>query len=126
MPDLDGLDADTRLLALAKAASTMADPVLLRILGLLREDGELTVGALTTALPVSQPQVSIYLRCLSDCGYTRVRREGRRAHYRLAGPDVSDLLDRLNAHATGSLQGLLACLHCNPATDSTGKRGACC
>lgn len=116
-PRLEALDPSTRLLVLAKAAAAMADPVRLAILNLLRAQGELTVGALTQALPVSQPRVSVHLRCLTECGFTAVRREGRRAFYRLAGPAVSELLDRIQAHAAASLEGLLACLHCAPLTD---------
>lgn len=124
---LDDLDGETRLLVLAKTASALAEPVRLKILGLLREHGELTVAALTKAVPVSQPRVSIHLRCLTDCGYTTLRRDGRRAHYRLAGPHIEALLDELHQHATRSLDGLLACLQCTPTTDSPpDEPSGCC
>lgn len=120
---LDELGEDTRLLVVAKAASALAEPVRVLILGLLREHGELTVGALTELVPVSQPRVSVHLRCLTECGYTAVRREGRRSFYRLAGPEVPRLLDALQAHAADALDGLLACLTCAPATQSGGDSG---
>lgn len=123
---LDGLDGQTRLMVLAKAASALGEPVRLGILQLLREHGELTVAALTEALPVSQPRVSIHLRCLTDCGYTTVRRAGRRAHYQLAGPAIEDLLDELYRHAARSLDGLLACLHCTPADADADATASCC
>lgn len=123
---LDDLGADLRVRVVAKAAAALADPVRLRILGLLRGRGELTVGAVTAAVPVSQPRVSVHLRCLTDCGYTAVRREGRRSFYRLAGPEVGDLLDLLSAHAACSVDGLLACLACAPTGEPTPGDGGCC
>lgn len=112
---LEALDSSIQLLVFSKAAAAMADPVRLAILSLLDAHGEMTVGALTQALPVSQPRVSVHLQCLTRCGFTVVRRQGRRAFYRLAGPAVSELLDRLRAHAAASLEGLLTCLDCAPA-----------
>lgn len=123
---LADLATDVRLLVVAKAAAAVADPVRLRILSLLREHGELTVGAVTEAVPVSQPRVSVHLRCLTDCGFTAVRREGRRAFYRLAGPQVTELLDRLQEHAAGSLDGLLACLACTPTGEPRSGEAGCC
>lgn len=119
---LGELPEQTGLLVLAKAASALADPVRLRILQLLRARGEMTVSALTEALPVSQPRVSVHLGCLTSCGYTTVRREGRRSYYTLTRPTVEDLLDRLEEHAAGSVNGLLACIPCAPgATRAQGE-----
>lgn len=126
---LDGLAADVRLLVLAKTAAALADPVRLQILGLLRAHEEMTVGELTQALPVSQPRVSVHLRCLTDCGYTAVRREGRRSIYRLQGPRITGLLDAVEVHAASCLEGLLACLACTPsgepATGANAEVGCC-
>lgn len=126
---LDGLSADVRLLVLVKAASALADPVRLQILGLLRANEEMSVGELTQALPVSQPRVSVHLRCLTDCGYTAVRREGRRSIYRLQGPRIVELLDAVEVHAASSLEGLLSCLACTPsgepATGANAQAGCC-
>lgn len=122
---LGGLPEQTGLLVLAKAASALADPVRLRILQLLREQGEMTVGALTQVLPVSQPRVSVHLGCLTNCGFTNVRREGRRSFYRVARPAVEDLLERLEAHAAGSVNGLLACIPCEPGEGFKQDQGCC-
>lgn len=123
---LEALAHDVRLRVIAKAAYALADPVRLQILDLLRRHGELTVGAVTEAVPVSQPRVSVHLRCLTDCGFTAVRREGRRSHYRLVGPEITELLDRLVGHAAGSVDGLLGCLACTPAGDPTDTDSGCC
>lgn len=117
--ELGDLADDVRVRVVAKAAAALADPVRLRILQLLREHGELTVGALTAQVSVSQPRVSVHLRCLNDCGFTGVRREGRRAFYRLAGSHIAELLDQLTSHAAGSVEGLLACLACTPTGEPT-------
>lgn len=126
---LDNLAADVRLLVLAKTASALADPVRLQILWLLRANEEMAVGELTQALPVSQPRVSVHLRCLTDCGYTAVRREGRRSIYRLQGMRTAALLDAVEVHAASSLEGLLSCLACTPsgepATQANAEAGCC-
>ena len=123
---LGQLSEDMRMRVVAKVAAALADPVRLRILVLLREHGELTVGALTAQVPVSQPRVSVHLRCLTDCGFAAVRREGRRAFYRLAGPGVARLLDQLTGHATTSVDGLLACLACTPTGEPVRAPHGCC
>jgi DNA-binding transcriptional ArsR family regulator len=123
---LGELADEVRVRVVAKAAAALADPVRLRILHLLREHGELTVGALTAQVSVSQPRVSVHLRCLSECGFAVVRREGRRAFYRLAGPQVAELLDQLTGHAAGSVEGLLGCLACTPTGEPTNGSGGCC
>lgn len=115
---LADLDPAMRILVVAKASSALADPVRLQIVRLLADDGEATVGELTDALPVSQPRVSVHLRCLTDCGFTAVRRQGRRSYYRLAGPHVAELVDTLHRHAETALPGLLACLDCGPRSDA--------
>jgi DNA-binding transcriptional ArsR family regulator len=122
---LEDLTEDVRVRVVAKAAAAMADPVRLGILFLLRERGELSVGQITDAAPVSQPRVSVHLRCLTDCGFTLARREGRRVYYRLAGPRIGDLLDRVTGHAAGALDGLLACLACTPTGEPADTRGCC-
>lgn len=122
---LPDLAEDVRVRVVAKVAAALGDPVRLHILRLLREHGELTVGALTARLPVSQPRVSVHLRCLTDCGFAVVRREGRRAFYRLAGPRVGELLDQLTAHAATSVEGLLACLACTPTGEPTNGPRCC-
>lgn len=123
---LESLGEDLRIRVVAKAAAALADPVRMRILWLLRDHGELTVGAVTGQVPVSQPRVSVHLRCLTDCGYTAVRREGRRSFYRLAGPDIAVLLDQLAGHAAGSAAGLLACLACAPDGEPAAEQRGCC
>lgn len=69
-----------------------ADPtrvaILLELLG-----GERRVGDLVDAVGTSQPNVSGHLACLRECGLVTDRPgERRQVFYRLAGPDVTELL----------------------------------
>ena len=61
----------------AKYFRTLADPTRLRILQLLRAEGELSVGELASRLGISQPGVSNHLACLRWCGFVATRREHR-------------------------------------------------
>ena len=60
----------------AKYFRGLGDPSRLRILELLRVEGELSVGELTERLGLSQPKVSNHLACLRWCGFIEARREG--------------------------------------------------
>lgn len=123
---LDRLDPELQVAVVAKAFAALADPVRAQIVALLAERGECSARELVAELPVSQPRVSIHLRCLTDCGFTTVRREGRRAHYQLAGPHITDLLTAMRAHADTALPGLLACLHCAPSGEAEPAQDGCC
>lgn len=85
--------ADTRSQAatVAKLFSGFGDRTRLVILTLLA-DGELRVTDIVDALDASQANISGHLRCLKDCGLVIDRRAGREAHYRIAHPEVIDVL----------------------------------
>lgn len=65
----------------------------LRILELLRSEGELSVGELVRQLRLSRPQVSNHLACLRWCGFTVSRREGRTIYNGIADARVEAMLD---------------------------------
>jgi len=94
----------------AKYFRALGDPTRLRILGLLRAEGELSAGALTRRLGQAQPKVSNHLACLRWCGFVSTRREHRVVFYRLADQRVAAILDLA--------QGLL--------DDNAGHVAACC
>ncbi|MGH3570626.1 MAG: ArsR/SmtB family transcription factor [Pseudonocardiaceae bacterium] len=121
---LGQLDPELRVLVVAKAFAALADPIRLRIVEILAERGECSARELVNKLPVSQPRVSVHLRCLTDCGFTTVRREGRRAYYQLAAPHIAALLGAMRTHTDTALPGLLACLHCQPLPPGQGL--TCC
>ena len=77
---------------LAKYFTVLGDATRLRVLELLQEHGELSVGELVQRLGQPQPKVSNHLACLRWCGF--VERERRHPHvfYRVADRRVLDLL----------------------------------
>jgi ArsR family transcriptional regulator, arsenate/arsenite/antimonite-responsive transcriptional repressor len=63
-----------------------ANPIRLRILGLLQEQKELCVCDLCAVLREPQAKVSRHLAILRDAGLVLVRRDGKWKHYALAPP----------------------------------------
>src|ERR671933_3082980 len=77
---------------LARFFNGFANSTRLSILLLLARRGETKVGDLVSELRAPQPRVSDHLRCLSWCGYVKVRREGRNAYYSVADERVLEIL----------------------------------
>ena len=74
----------------------LAEPSRQRIIQALR-GGPLRVTDVVRATGMQQPNVSVHLACLWECGLLERERRGREVHYRLAA-GVDDLLsvaDRL-------------------------------
>jgi ArsR family transcriptional regulator len=65
----------------------LSDPIRLRSLALLGNEGELCVCELTHALQASQPQISKHMATLRDAGLVRDRRDAQWVLYSLA-PDL--------------------------------------
>jgi DNA-binding transcriptional ArsR family regulator len=68
-----------------------ADPTRLAVIQALAR-GEKRVADLVAEVRSSQPNVSGHLACLKQCGLVRDRPEGRQVFYRIASPEVLDLL----------------------------------
>ena len=86
------LDAGgTGLPVAAKLFRGLADPTRLSIL-LALVAGERRVVDLVREIGSSQPNVSGHLACLKDCGLVTDRPEGRQVFYRIALPEVYDVL----------------------------------
>lgn len=77
---------------LSKFFNGFSNPTRLSILLLLARRGETRVGELVQELQAPQPRISDHLRCLSWCGYVRVRREGRNAYYSVADERVMQMI----------------------------------
>ena len=77
---------------LARFFNGFANSTRLSILLLLARRGETKVGDLVRELGAPQPRISDHLRCLSLCGYVKVRREGRNAYYSVADERVLEML----------------------------------
>ena len=93
----------------AKYFKVLADPARVRVLGLLEERGEMSVGELTEALELRRTNVSNHLACLRWCGFVLTRREHRTVHYRIADPRVSELLALGRALLEDNAEHVAAC-----------------
>lgn len=72
---------------------TLADPTRRAIFEQLCQEGEQTVGALTSRAGVSQPAVSKHLALLKEAGLVRDRQEGRQIHYTAQFGALAPLID---------------------------------
>ena len=79
------------LLLGAKLFRGLGDPMRLAIIELL-VGGERRVTDLVAELQSSQPNVSGHLACLKECGLVLDRPQGRAVLYRLAHPELFELL----------------------------------
>lgn len=95
------LPATDEILDLADVFSLLGDPGRLRLLLALRED-EVGVRELAEVSGQSESAVSHALQLLRAHRIVAVRREGRRAYYRLDDPHVRTLLDVALRHAEHS------------------------
>jgi ArsR family transcriptional regulator, cadmium/lead-responsive transcriptional repressor len=93
----------------AKYFRGLGDPTRVRILELLQEHGELSVGDLVDRLGQSQPKVSNHLGCLRWCGFVRARREHPSVYYRIADDRVVRLLGLARALLADNAQHVAAC-----------------
>ena len=93
----------------AKYFRGLGDPSRLRILDLLRSEGELSVGELVDRLGLPQPKVSNHLACLRWCGFIEARREGRTVYNRIADPRVAAVLDLAESLLADNDEHVAAC-----------------
>ena len=93
----------------AKYFRGLGDPSRLRILELLREEGELSVGQLVVRLQLPQPKVSNHLACLRWCGFIDTRREGRTVYNRIADPRIDAILDLAHSLLADNAEHVAAC-----------------
>jgi DNA-binding transcriptional ArsR family regulator len=111
---LPSVPAETDLVA--KYFRGLGDPIRLRILDLLRSEGELSVGALVSRLALSQPKVSNHLACLRWCGFVEARREGRTVLNRIADPRVGTMLELAQELLADNAEHVAACCQIDEAS----------
>ncbi len=102
-------EAPARSDLVAKYFRGLGDPTRLRILELLREKGELSVGELVERLGEPQPKVSNHLACLRWCGFIEARREHRVVYNRIADARVEQMLDLAHALLEDNAEHIAAC-----------------
>ena len=93
----------------AKYFRGLGDPIRLRILELLRSEGELSVGELVRRLGLPQPQVSNHLACLRWCGFVATRRDGRTVFNRIADARVEAMLELAQSLLADNAEHVTAC-----------------
>jgi len=93
----------------AKYFRGLGDGTRVRILDLLAEHEELSVGALVARLGQSQPKVSNHLACLRWCGFVATRREHPTVFYRVADPRVEQLLELARELLGDNAEHVAAC-----------------
>jgi DNA-binding transcriptional ArsR family regulator len=104
-------DTPDRSDLVAKYFRTLSDPTRLRILRMLREQGELSVGEIAERLAVSQPGVSNHLACLRWCGFVATRRQHRTVLNFIADERVLTLLELGNELLEDNADHVAACCH---------------
>ena len=103
---------------LAKYFRVLGDPTRLRILELLADHGELSVGELVARLEQSQPRVSNHLACLRWCGFVTARREHPSVLYRIADQRVLEVIGRGRALLADNAEHVAGCR-------TVGRKGCC-
>ena len=90
----------------ARRFHALSDPTRLRVLDILRNREEASVGELTELLGSSQQNVSKHLSALQAEGFLARRKQGTSSLYRIADPAVLELCDRLCAAMEAQLEQL--------------------
>ena len=93
----------------SKYFRALGDPTRVRILELLHERGELSVGELVARLALSQPKVSNHLACLRWCGFVATRREHPAVLYRIADQRVVELMTLGRSLLADNAEHVAAC-----------------
>ena len=88
-PDMNRSGIELR----AKLFRGLADPSRLGVLEALR-DGPLSAGEIVRRTDLSQPNTSMHLGCLAECGLVTWAREGKFVYYEIADKRAAKLLDQ--------------------------------
>ena len=107
-------EAPARSDLVAKYFRGLGDPTRVRILELLRDEGELSVGALVERLGLAQPKVSNHLACLRWCGFIEARREHRSVYNRIADKRVTKMLELAQTLLDDNADHVAACCRIDP------------
>jgi ArsR family transcriptional regulator, cadmium/lead-responsive transcriptional repressor len=93
----------------AKYFRVLSDPTRVRVLELLDEYGELSVGELVERLGQSQPKVSNHLACLRWCGFVERERRHPNVFYRVADERVLEVLGLGRALLADNAEHVASC-----------------
>ncbi|PSQ97046.1 MAG: transcriptional regulator [Bacteroidetes bacterium SW_9_63_38] len=88
---MDALVPSDQIGAVARRFRLLGEPVRLRLLNVLAEHGEMTVGNLVEATGQQQANVSKHLGLMADEGVLTRRREGVYVYYSVSDPTLPAL-----------------------------------
>ncbi len=91
---------------IARRFSVLGEPTRLRLLNLMHERGEVSVGELAEATASSQANVSKHLALLLGQRMVARRRDGSRAMYSIADPTLMRLCDEVCSSVRDQLREL--------------------
>jgi DNA-binding transcriptional ArsR family regulator len=91
----DAAELSTGDVDIAALASLLADPARCKVLLALDDGRALPASVLADEAGVSRSTASSHLAKLTDAGLLAVETHGRHRYYRLAGPEVGELLEQL-------------------------------
>jgi ArsR family transcriptional regulator len=95
---------------IARRFRALSDPTRLRILDLLRNREEASVGEITEELGTSQQNVSKHLSALHAEGFVARRKRGTSSLYRITDPGVHEICDGISSGIESKLAELEAVL----------------
>jgi DNA-binding transcriptional ArsR family regulator len=91
----DTAELSTGDVDIATLASLLADPARCKVLLALDDGRALPASVLADEAGISRSTASSHLAKLTDAGLLAVETHGRHRYYRLAGPEVGELLEQL-------------------------------
>lgn len=106
----------------AKLFRGLGDLSRLRVLEVLR-DGPLSAGDIAVRTGLSQPNASMHLACLAECGLVRWERRGKFMDYELADKRVVKLLDQAEELLLTVEPLIVACRRYQRSTERGGRSG---
>ncbi|OYT69901.1 MAG: transcriptional regulator [Chloracidobacterium sp. CP2_5A] len=93
MPDRSHYLSDEALEMIAARFRALSEPTRLKLLNLLRQRGEMSVGELVTETGYGQANVSKHLLVLLESGMVARRRDGTSIRYRIADETIFALCE---------------------------------
>lgn len=95
---------------IARRFRALSDPTRLRIIDLLRREGEASVGEIASAVGGSQQNVSKHLAALHAEGFVARRKQGTSSIYSISDPGVHQICDGISSGIESQLAEMEAAL----------------
>jgi len=89
--------------------SALSDETRLTILYTLKERGGMCVNDICEVIGKDQSLVSHHMRCLRNCGFVTMEKQGKFAVYTIRNNMITDILDLSDKHVKEMSEGILHC-----------------